>query len=238
MQSVSTFETISPRRFREWLREQAITENQQDGNLSFSPDEYMFRVPIGDYRLQLDYRLSAAFSLLPLDCSLILHRRGRTWGTSVAQSHSLETLLRGLGVLSHEGALLARPQARGLVYCLAYLTNRWGRGFDSLYLIPDRGPQQMLYCPGSPESIFVMTPSRSLHDHYVERFRNQSIPVYGPAIPVPLSPPIYEDIRIGDAVVRVDPSTGKPIGPGSEEASLDPAFLPRECVSPTHQVDR
>jgi hypothetical protein len=188
----------------------------------------MFRIPIGDYRLQLDYRIHAALSLLSVQESVLLCPRKLAWRISQIQERPLAAILSSIGLSDGEYALRVSYMDFALVEAIVYLVNRWGTSKDSLYVIPENKPSQFLYCPGSRESVFVQNRTLTIHNSAVDYLRSKSIPAYGPHVVDPIPEPTYQDIVIGASIVRVDRSTGKPIGPGSDESVLLPEYL-RPC---------
>ena len=219
-------DTLTLCEFEGWLCLNHVQYNRDEPMIAFVGEEYTFRVPIGDYRLQLDYRLNAALSLLPQDMRLLLLRRNLRWDLKEHNQRPLDTVLCAFKILPVEGVLRLSSSDRQLAIAMSYLTNRWGRSGDSLYVLPETNPQVMLYVPGSPESLFVTARTLEAHEHSVNTLKQRGVPAYGKHVTDPMPLPSYQDIQLGSSVVAVEPSTGKPIGAGGDESTLLREFLP------------
>jgi hypothetical protein len=217
---------LTIQQFDHWISVNRLRYNPEQLLFSFPDEEYIFRIPIGDYRLQLDYRIDAAITLLPQDSDLLLFRKSLRWSTTERQQRPLEAVLHAFNVLPHEGILRLSTSERQLAFAFAYLTNRWGMACDSLYMVSHDDPQVMLFVPGSPESLFVVARTSETHHQCVNNLKNRGVPAYGKYVREPIPQPTYEDIQLGSSRITVDPGTGKPIGPGSDESVLSPDFLP------------
>jgi hypothetical protein len=209
-----------------WLAANEIARHQPSGTITFSVNEYSFRVPIGDYSLQLDYRIHAALRLLSDTKSLLLFRRAIKWRIDEVSGRPLDVVLRAMGFVASDGAFQLVARNIDLAYSLVYLTNRWGSSEDGLYIIPQDKPDTFLYVPGSPESLFCSCRTLDRHHECVDVLRRNNVPAFGLHVMNPLQEPLYQDISVGSGVVRVDRRTGKPIGPGSPESILSPEYLP------------
>ena len=213
--------------FEKWMSDSKLRYIEESRTLTYRETEFLFRIPIGDYRLQLDYRFSSAIQLVATG-NLLLCRKTLDWRF---ESRPLDAVLKAIGIVPGSGVLRFSDDDRQLAFSILYLTNRWGSCDDSIYLVSESCPNLLLFAPGSPESLFVICPTLSDHQRYVEHLRKKNIPAYGPYVDDPLDEPVYENIVIdsfgsGKSIVMVDPNTGKPIGPGSAESELLPEFLP------------
>jgi hypothetical protein len=218
-------ESISHKELQLWMSTHSLRYDEQDLDYRFAEvDETAFRIPIGDYLLQLDYRISAILDLLPDQEPIIVFPRSLKWDFSDNRS-PLGAVLRSFIPLDSI-AVRALPGERKLVFATTYMTNRWGRSSNSIYIASESSPRLLVYAPGSPESVFVMSHDLEIHDASVTTLNKRGIPAYGRYIVHPIPEPIYKDIEINGLKVGVDQLTGKPIGIGSNESILLPEYLP------------
>ncbi len=211
--------------FQEWLSNNSIQIDNTSKEIAFS-QEFMFRIPIGDYHLQLDYRIDKLFELIPNTPHFVCTKDLKWNFHTIGVNPKLEAILEGIGVVEGEHILHFEPDETSLVKALVYLTNRWGCSSNSLYVFPKNNPMVMFFVPGSPESVFVISSSQVDHDKYVDDLKQCDVPAFGPFVKSPIPLPVYHSFEVGSGVVTVDPDTGKLMGAGSPESALDPIYLP------------
>ncbi|HET6247921.1 MAG TPA: hypothetical protein VFE47_09505 [Tepidisphaeraceae bacterium] len=223
-------EKINDQLFAEWCEKRGITSDAQGppGEPRFKMD-FPFRVPIGDFELQLDFRIKHIFDLLNWKSGVwVLKRTPWDFGSGASmglQRDMLRAIHQSIGIPNHARVFSCTPDERPLVQALAYLTNRWTSDLpESLYVISRESPDYIVFCCGHPESIFVQARDRALHDAAVARLRDKKVPAFGPLIPSPyLQEPYKGHVWMGK-ILAVDEKTGKAIGAGSAESTLKPEF--------------
>jgi hypothetical protein len=207
----------------------AVTvENEIGIGIPTFGSKFRFRVPIGDYRFQLNDRIRAVFQILPEPSSFWLIKRSQ-WPSDVSSTPHDQKLLNsvfdGLLIRPDASAILFPPHERNLVEAIAYLVNRLGESLDrSLFVIPMEDPQYIIDCCAHPESIFVSAINKQAHDDAVMRLRSLRVPAFGPNISNPYIQEPYSDIIWMGRTINVDRKTGKVYGPGSDESSVLPEF--------------
>jgi hypothetical protein len=212
--------------FKNWAHSNNL---QLEPNIFEFRQDAVFRIPIGDYLLQLDYRIEKALNLFQFDSRIYVCNRRLNWNLQHFAGGDKEckyvSLLKTLGFSAGVHVLRFGEAERRLVEGVLYLINRANNSALSVWAVCENNPR-IIFSFSSPESVWAYCRDRLTHDEACETLMAQNIPVYGPHVRNPIPEPVYSEIVDGKLRVTVDPKTGRPIGPGSAESVIRPEFLP------------
>lgn len=187
----------------------------------FLPNEFVFRIPIGDYKLQLDYRIKGILDIVKLHSNNMYIFSKCPYEAIHYNNKSLTKLVECISASNRPFITSELDTA----FIVAYMYNRWAVSGEGVFISTSDG-QIVIYQPGNSSTLFVKCKSRERHDQIIEELKAFKIPAIGPHIADPLEYIIYEDIAYLGVNAKVNRSTGKVEGHGSEISVLKKCFLP------------